>query len=244
MALPFIGASYENADPTTFRVAVIGINAYVSDGDWPKDRDKMRGWYPGWWRAAGHGKSQRFFNVAHREANVLAQQLAEHSDLFPGLMHDADPKTKSGFYCTNAVKVLLGEGHKKAQGITPDFLALHIPTWHQELKTMAKHRVMPHLIVVLGNQVWDVIWRSLHPDTGFAPEHFTVDANQSCGDPCFHHANLITVNVGGRKHPAGAGDAPRCPRQPASGVALEAGGAQGAGAVGVVIGGVHPRQPR
>lgn len=44
--LPFIGTAYENADPTTFRIAVIGINACVSDGDWPEDRDMLRGWYP------------------------------------------------------------------------------------------------------------------------------------------------------------------------------------------------------
>jgi formylglycine-generating enzyme required for sulfatase activity len=40
--LPFIGTSYENADRTTFRVTAVGINAYVSDGDWPKDRDEKR----------------------------------------------------------------------------------------------------------------------------------------------------------------------------------------------------------
>lgn len=99
------------------------------------------------------------------------------------------------------MKVFLGEDYKKAQGITPDFLARHIPTWHQELETMAMHGVMPHLIVALGTQVWDPAWRSLHPEAEFAPEHFSVESYQTCGDPCFHHANLITVNVGGRKQP-------------------------------------------
>jgi hypothetical protein len=60
--LPFIGTSYENADRTTFRVTTVGIN--VSDGDWPKDRDEKRGWYPRWWRAAGHARTNRFFEVA------------------------------------------------------------------------------------------------------------------------------------------------------------------------------------
>ncbi|MFW5740203.1 MAG: hypothetical protein ACOC1F_07540 [Myxococcota bacterium] len=60
---------------------------------------------------------------------------------------------------------------------------------------------MPHLIVLLGSQVWDTTWRSPHPEAGFAFEHFAVDAYHTCGDPCFHHVNLITVNVGGRKQP-------------------------------------------
>ncbi len=213
--LPFIGTAYENADPTTFRIAVVGINAYVSSGDWPTDRDKLGSWYPGWWRAAGHGTTYRFFNVAYKEADLLARQLVQSSDLFQGLAYDGDPKSKSGFYATNAVKVFLGENHKKAHGITPDFLSQYTPTWNGELEAMATHGVMPHLIVVLGSQVWANIWQSLHPKKGFASEHFTVDAYQTCGDPCFHHANLITVSVGGRKqpillvrmtHPAAQGD--------------------------------------
>jgi hypothetical protein len=79
----------------------------------------------------------------------------------------------------------------------------------------ATNAVTPHLIVVLGSQVWDVIWRSLHPAAGFAAENFTVENYETCGEPCFHHANLITVNFGGRKqpillvrmtHPAAQGD--------------------------------------
>jgi len=33
--LPLIGAAYEDADPSVFQVAVVGINAYVSKRDWP-----------------------------------------------------------------------------------------------------------------------------------------------------------------------------------------------------------------
>lgn len=106
--LPFIGAAYKSAEPSAFRVAVIGLNAYVSDGDWPEDRRHLRGWYPGWWSRAGHGKSHHFFNVACREADVLATALVT-SELFAGLQHDRDPHTKPGFYGTNAVKVFLGE---------------------------------------------------------------------------------------------------------------------------------------
>jgi hypothetical protein len=31
----------------------------------------MRAWYPGWWRAAGHAKTHRFFEVAYVELNSL-----------------------------------------------------------------------------------------------------------------------------------------------------------------------------
>lgn len=148
-------------------------------------------------------ETHRYFNVAYREADTLARQLSTDSKLFAGLTHDSDPKTKPGFYGTNAVKVFLGEDYKKADGLTPDMLAQYTPTWRQELDVMAEHGVLPHLIVVLGSQIWEVMWRTLHPTHGMASEHFTVDDYRTCGgrgSPCYHHANLITLAIGERKH--------------------------------------------
>jgi hypothetical protein len=59
----------------------------------------------------------------------------------------------------------------------------------------ATNAVMPHIIVVLGSPVWETTWRALRPEAGFASEHFMVESYQTCGNPCFHHANLVTGNV-------------------------------------------------
>lgn len=116
--LPFIGQSYKDGSPEAFRVAVLGLNAYVSDGDWPKDDSKLQGWYRGWWSEAGHGQSHRFFNTAYREAGLLAAELTGQSKLFGGLRYDAAPQSKSGFYGTNAIKVFLGERHKTSDALS------------------------------------------------------------------------------------------------------------------------------
>jgi hypothetical protein len=200
--LPFIGASYEDGDSTAFRAAVIGLNAYVTDGDWPKDRTHLRGWYPAWWRDAGRGKKQRrYFNVAFREADRLAAQLTA-SELFGGLEHDRDPASKTGLYGTNAVKVFLGQKYKKSSGLEallPDYAL----SWHHELEAMAEYGVLPHLLIVLGSQIWGTIWRSLHPSHGLVSDHFKIAAYKTCGgkdDPCYHHANRIVLSVKERPH--------------------------------------------
>jgi hypothetical protein len=216
--LPFIGQSYKEDSPDAFRVAVIGLNAYVSDGDWPKNSAELQKWYPGWWSEAGHGKSHRFFTTAYRDAGLLAEELAGRSKLFSGLKYDAAPQSKSGFYGTNAVKIFLGEEHKTSSGLTDAGFQQYAPTWHQELDTMAEHRVLPHLIVVLGRQIWNLMWGAFHPDTRPQYHHFTTTAYETCGnegDPCYHHVNRVTVKIGDTSqsllvvrlaHPAAYGD--------------------------------------
>lgn len=45
---------------------------------------------------------------------------------------------------------------------------------------MAEHRVTPHLIVVLGSQIWEAIWRSLHL------------SHQQAQGGCASHAHRVT----------------------------------------------------
>lgn len=217
---PFIGRSYEDGSPEAFRVAVVGLNAYVSDGDWPADDAELQSWYRGWWSEAGHGKSHRFFNTAYREAGLLADELARRSELFSDLTYDAVPQSKSGLYGTNAIKVFLGGEHKTSAGLNSDDFQRYAPAWHQELDTMAEHRVLPHLIVVLGQQIWELMWGSFYPEGPgrVQYEHFTVTDYETCGGedgPCYHFANRITVMIGSTKqklllvrlaHPANYGN--------------------------------------
>lgn len=36
----------------------------------------------------------------------------------------------------------------------------HAPTWHAELDIMAKHGVLPHVIIVFGRPFWDWAWQA------------------------------------------------------------------------------------
>jgi len=195
--LPFIGAGYEDAASPTFRVAIVGLNSYISDGDWPEEDDELRDWYHGWWSEAGHGKAPRFYNAAYREADSLARVLAAESGLFDGLAYDGDPRTKAELYGTNAIKVFLGERFKKSDALTPDDFRAHAPTWHRELDAMAKHAVPPSLIVVYGSQAWTVMWKALWPGHAVF-EHMRVARYETCGsekDLSYHHANRVTVEL-------------------------------------------------
>ncbi len=160
--MPFVGQSYENASPVIFRVAVVGLNAYILEPDVLAAPDPYS--YAAWWLQAGHGKSYRFFTTAYRDAGLLAEELAGRSRLFSGLKYDAAPQSKSGFYGTNAVKIFLGAEHRTSRGLTDADFQQYARSWHQELDTMAEHRVLPHLIVVLGRQIWEMMWKSFYPE--------------------------------------------------------------------------------
>lgn len=201
--LPFIGTSYENASPNAFRVAVIGLNAY-SEPSWEPEGEEAlrhetrRTWWKSWWAAAPGPQSHRFFQTAYRETDKLAQVLVKHSSVFPGLDYDAAP-TKSGYYATNAVKIFLGAEGKTTQSMSGADFHRYADDWHRELDVMAEHRALPHLIVVLGDQIWEMMWRSFYPE-GADPvphTHFQVTGYETCapGAECYHFANRITVKV-------------------------------------------------
>lgn len=206
--LPFIGASYENASPNAFRVAVIGLNAY-SEPSWePKGEEALRyetlrAWWKSWWAAAPGPPSPRFFQTAYREADKLAREIVRHSCVFPGLDYDATP-TKSGYYATNAVKIFLGAEGKTTQGMSSSDFQKYADDWHCELDVMAEHRVLPHLIVVFGDQIWEVMWRSFYPEGTDRVLHtqFEVTGYESCdcSVECYHFANRITARVGDTQH--------------------------------------------
>jgi hypothetical protein len=195
--LPFIGASYSDPSSRAFRVAVVGLNAY-SEPSWAPSDDTLRAWWTGWWEAAGHGDSQRFFEIAYREADKLAR-IVGVSDIFSGLTYDAAPQTKSGFYGTNAVKVFLGEEGKTTHDMSAADFEEYSDDWHQELDLMADHGVLPHLVVVLGEQIWDLMWRSFYPEgaESVSHKHFAVTEYECCDESaeCFHYANRVTVAV-------------------------------------------------
>jgi hypothetical protein len=198
--LPFIGATYEKPSRRDFRVGVVGINSYITDADF-RDPDKQR-WFAEWWSCAGLGKARpethRFYERAYEEAQKLADAVVHGSSLFHGLSYDADPVTKSGIYATNAIKVYTSDKYKEAAAIPADLLSTHTPTWHAELDAMAQHEVFPHLIVILGERLWESAWMALHPDALPPYKHFSVLEYETVGDdqsPSYHHANRVRVRI-------------------------------------------------
>lgn len=199
--LPFIGAAYEQASQTAFRMMVIGINSYISEQDWPEDPASMRGWYGDWWAkaACNEGGTHAFYTKAFKETSRLAEALAASSSLFPGLAFDADSSTKAGLYATNVVKEYMrGDEFKDSKSITPEILAKYTETWHAELDALANHGVLPHLIVVLGEQVWDLAWQAFHVEhhRSSAFEVVEYDTPGAFEDPIHHHANRLLFKVG------------------------------------------------
>jgi hypothetical protein len=199
--LPFVGQSYENASCGVFRVAVVGINAYLCGDDWHKPGKVLRTWYRNWWEDAGHGETHRYFNVAYREVNLLAGELTSRSKLFSDLRYDAKPQDKSGIYGTNFIKELLEEKYKDSRQLTEAQVQQSKPGWRHELDLMAEHRVLPHLVIVLGQKMWGAICESFDPECAQTNnyQHLQTAQYKTCfnpGDPCYHHANLLTLRAG------------------------------------------------
>jgi hypothetical protein len=195
---PFIGDAYEDGRADAFRAMIVGINPYISDGDW-KAPEEMRGWLEGFWgnAACGHGGTHPFFTKAFRETDRLARALCSSSNLFRHVEYDDSPQTKSGLYATNAVKVYLAAEYQDASRVTPELLEPYRTTWHAELNTLARRGVFPHLIVALGQQIWQHMWQAFDEHYFKQPE-FSVLRYGTCGsdaDPVYHHANRLLVKT-------------------------------------------------
>ena len=85
--MPYIGAHFEAVVPQAFRVAVVGLNAYLSDQEMQKANPD---WFAGWFRAVNIEKTHRFFRTAYAETERLASALCGKG-IFAGLRWDADP---------------------------------------------------------------------------------------------------------------------------------------------------------
>ena len=208
--MPYIGAHFETVVPHAFRVAVIGLNAYVSDQEMQKANPD---WFAGWFRAVNIGKTHRFFKTAYVEAERLASALCGNG-IFTGLRWDTDPQAKRGFYVTNAAKAFLPESGYKTDANVAPVIREHLPQWHAELDLMAEYGTLPHLIVVLGEKAWEGMWQSLNvkcKDTFPSYRHFRVVAYQSGYDDYFHWSGRAELADGHRiilarvHHPARPG---------------------------------------
>lgn len=197
--LPFVGSAYES-DESLLRVCALGINAYISPDDWPDRDSELQDWYQSWWALAGHGKTNRFFETAYHQCDILARSLACSPQLRV-LAYDPNPVRKSGFYGTNAIKVFTEDTFKKAEALSPGDFDAYTPTWYAELDLMAKHNCLPHLIVVFGGAIWSYACSAFDPNQSVASsryDHMRIEEYVAAGgrhSPSYHWANRIVART-------------------------------------------------
>lgn len=180
--LPYIGAAYTAPRSDDLRVLALGINAYVSPGDWPPKPE----WFRGWIRE----RRDRYQKGLAKEVRAIAESVLG-SRMFGDLTFDV---TRS-VYATNAVKVYVPEDRgKRAADLTDADFAAHIDQWHDELKSLGEAGVMPHVIVVLGKVCWPFAWQAFHPDH-YGPGQRVVEFESVWGDAP-HRLNRVVVDHG------------------------------------------------
>ena len=184
---PYVGASFGRADDGVLRVMGVGINAYVSERDWPK---RSPGWFASWFTPP----RDRYQRGAIRDLTKLAAAVTTSTSLFSAKRF-AKPDS---LYVTNAVKVYVPEatGKRAAQLTDADF-DRHTAQWHDELDAMAEHGVLPHVIAIIGDPFWGRACDSFRTSS-FA--RMKTKHYEWCKGSCLHYANRITLDAGGIEH--------------------------------------------
>lgn len=192
--LPFVGEAFLSPREGDLRVLTVGINSYISAPDWEPEKERPHpGWFRGWYRRASH----RFYRSVHKNGLALAEALARRSALFANLQ----PRWPDAFYGTNAVKVYLREEEgKKAHQVGREVFDRHVPQWRAELDLMAKHRVLPHLIIIFGAPFWSRAWRSFGSRQADGFESMSVIDYEPAAGKARHYANRVRLSAGDEEH--------------------------------------------
>lgn len=183
--VPFIGEAFTSGDPSALRVMTIGINAYLSEADWSRQRPE---WFSGWFKDSRH----KFDRTVAADANAIASALAARATTFNGLAY----RGKENLFHTNAVKFYMPESRgKRSDQVMREDYERCVPTWHAELDVMAKYGVLPHVVIVFGRPFWERAWQAFHPRTRPSFEHFTVREFVNAPDEGHHFANRVEVET-------------------------------------------------
>lgn len=187
---PFIGDSFANGDPRALRVMTIGINAYLSEADWAQQHPE---WFSGWFKDGRH----KFDRTVAADATTIANALAGRGPYFSALAY----RGKENIFHTNAVKFYMPEsrGKRSDQVMRQDYERC-VPTWHAELDVMAKHGVLPHVVIVFGRPFWEWAWQAFHPRTRPSFAHLTVHEFVNAPDDGHQFANRVEVEGARGRH--------------------------------------------
>lgn len=174
---PFIGEAFASPAGGDLRIVAVGINSYVDAGDWP---NRHPGWLASWFRNGEH----RFYPAVWSEAEVMAAAVAS---AFPQVRF----RGKESIYVTNAVKVYVpGAEGKRSDQISDAQLDEYSWVWRAELDLMAKHAVLPHVVLVFGEPQWRHVWEPLKAGHF---DNFLVQKYQPAGEELFHRCNSLSV---------------------------------------------------
>lgn len=189
--VPFIGDLFASGDPRTLRVMTIGINAYLSVGDWAQQNPT---WFSGWFKDGRH----KFDRTVAADAGTIASLLIAKSSYFAGMEY----RGKENIFHTDAVKVFMPESSgKTSDQVTRQDFEAHVPTWHAELDIMAKHGVLPHVVLVFGRPFWEWAWQAFHPKTKPSFTCLKVHAFTSASGDGHHYANRVEVEGAAGRQP-------------------------------------------
>lgn len=188
---PFIGEKFASAEAGALRVMTIGINAYLSEADWSRQNPE---WFAGWFKEERH----KFDRTVAEDASAIANALSARTTLFTGLGLCG----VENIFHTNAVKEYLPESKgKRSDQVTRQDFERHVCTWHAELDIMAKHGVLPHVVIVFGRPFWEWAWKAFHPSSRPSFTHLKVHGFANASGEAHHFANLVDLEgAGGRQH--------------------------------------------
>ena len=179
---PFIGEHFRLATPAVLRVLVMGINCYYSEPT-PPGRAAFSTWM--------RDRAYTFFARAFSESAVLAESLAD-SPAFQGL----SPGGLESLYVTNMVRRYRPAATGKAASSVGDELFNEgAEVWGEELEILQRRQVLPHVVVVFGEQVWGRAWRAFRDRV--APDGAIVSYTPyPRGSDLHHHLNRVVVREG------------------------------------------------
>lgn len=185
--LPFIGSGYASPRADQMRVVAVGFNSYISKKHWPADDRELQPWLGDWWQNARHeGDTHPFYNRAFDEVARMAAGIHQRS-AWQHLTPELEAATKGSLYATNALKVYTGEEYKESSAIPREFTQSFEATWRAELDAMARHECLPHLVVVLGADIWEMHWKALLPSSASSKEFAVEDyVDVSTGEAAGH----------------------------------------------------------
>jgi hypothetical protein len=155
---PYIGEAFHGALPDHLRVLCIGINTYISPGEWER---RKAIWFAEWFK----NQKYRFSKGAVRAVDPLAAAVTAPDRLFAGLTFD----WRKSLYVTNAVKVYVTEADgKRAEQVGQSFAA-HETQWRDEITALIDAGVPPHVVVVFGKIFWPAFCKSFGHEGVLAP---------------------------------------------------------------------------
>ncbi len=195
--LPFVGDAFAEPADGVLRVVAVGLNSYIGENDAPPEAlPAMPGWFRGW---VVEGKLP-FFRGVRRECAALAGGCTAAPGSRFARCEYRDPQS---LYVTNAVKRYLPwKSGRYAAALEQTSFDEGGPIWRDELRTMAAHGALPHLVVVFGARAW---WPTCSVllelcEDPREPAFVRYEPRETTS-PLFHRLNVITVAAGATHRP-------------------------------------------